>query len=280
VNRSIAGLLVGVVGAVLCGGIAAADPLEDCMRVTRTGNGPAGVRCLEPLAQAGDPQAELRLGEQYGVVNESTYDPAKSAIWLRKAAEQGQIDAQVMLAYAYREGEGVPKDMVEAMRWYRTAADRGDQRAQSDMGLMYFKGWGTPRDVGQAISWWRKTADRGGPLASFAEGSIASIYLKGDGVPQDYAAAAHWFRKAAEHGDPSAYLSLAQIDEKGLAGPADPVEAYVGYSIALAWLHGSNGAGQVVDLIAKHRDDVAAKLTAEQIATANRLIRERRASIH
>lgn len=273
VNGLIARVLVAVMGAALCSA-AAANPYQDCAGPLRQLDGAAAIRCLQPLAEAGDPQAEKLLGVVYGTVNDPIYDPEKSAIWVRRAAEHGDLEAQGWVGGLYEDGKGVPKDLAEAVRWYRIAADRGDQRAQFELGRMYFKGIGTPRDVGQAISWERKAADQAGPLRMMAEVSIAGIYLVGDGVPQDYAEAARWFRRAGEHGNPSAYLSLAAMDEKGLGGPPDPFEAYVGYSIGLAWLQNLHYPAQVTDRIVRHRDDVAAKLTAAQKAKADRFVRE------
>lgn len=41
----------------------------------------------------------------------------ESVIWYRKAAEQGNLPAQVMLANAYLEGTGIGRDLVEAYAW-------------------------------------------------------------------------------------------------------------------------------------------------------------------
>ncbi len=278
INGPIAGLLAGVMSAAL--NSAAAGRPQDCSDLTPPGDSTAAIRCVQPLAQAGDAKAELLLGERYNIVNEATYDAEKSASWLTKAAEHGEIAAQVMVGDLYREGNGVPKDLTEAMRWYRAAADRGDQRAQFFMGMMYLKGWGTPKDMVQAINWERKAADQHGPLGTTAEASIAGIYLEGDGVPKDYAEAARWFRRAAEHGDPSAYFSLAQMDEKGLGGPPDLIEAYVGYSIALAWLQDQHVSDQVTGMVTEHRDIVAARLTDAQRTKATRLVREHTVGAH
>ena len=39
--------------------------------------------------------------------------------WYRKAAEQGDADAQNSLGYYYERGEGVAKDLGKAIEWYR-----------------------------------------------------------------------------------------------------------------------------------------------------------------
>ena len=66
---------------------------------------------------------------------------------LRKAAMQGDVDAQFDLGYMYANGEGVPEDDQEAVRWYRKAAKQGDASAQYNLGVMYGKGEGVPEDV-------------------------------------------------------------------------------------------------------------------------------------
>lgn len=51
--------------------------------------------------------------------------------WFRKAAEQGDVNGEVNLAWQYESGLGVPKDHTEAVTWYRKAADQGDIQAQA-----------------------------------------------------------------------------------------------------------------------------------------------------
>lgn len=274
----IAGLLAAATGVAFYG-VATAGTLADCNAASRVGDGAAAIRCLEPLAKAGDPKAESMLGVQYGVINEPTYDAQKSAFWTRKAAEDGDLSAQVMAGYMYRRGDGVPKDLSEALKWFRTAAERGDQHAEDELARMYFKGWGTPRDMGQAIVWERKAADQGGSGATMAELSLGEIYRRGLGVPEDDAEAVRWFRRAAEQGSPIAYLYLAEMDENGLGGPADPLGAYEGYSIALTWLQNQHSPENVTSPIAQRRDTVAAKLSSAQKADADRFVREHQGEV-
>ena len=50
--------------------------------------------------------------------------------WFRKAAEQGNADAQLCLGICYAEGDGVAKDMSEAVKWCRKAAEQGHEDAK------------------------------------------------------------------------------------------------------------------------------------------------------
>ena len=75
-----------------------------------------------PDAQAGDPKAQVYVGEIYerGLGTEPDY--ARAAEWYRKAAEQGEPRAQASLSVLYEKGLGVPKDSAMALEWKRRAA--------------------------------------------------------------------------------------------------------------------------------------------------------------
>ena len=93
---------------------------------------------------------------------------AKEAVkWSRKAAEQGDAEAQFNLGIMYHNGQGVPQDHAEAARWYRKAAEQGDADAQFNLGLMYHNGQGVPQDHAEAARWSRKAAEQGHAGAQF-----------------------------------------------------------------------------------------------------------------
>ena len=50
---------------------------------------------------------------------------------------------------------GLPKDDVQAVEWYRKAAVQGNAQAQAIVGSMYGKGeGGLPKDDAQAVEWY------------------------------------------------------------------------------------------------------------------------------
>jgi len=49
--------------------------------------------------------------------------------WFRKAAEQGNADAQYALGRAYHEGQGVDYNYTEAVKWLKKAAEQGQSDA-------------------------------------------------------------------------------------------------------------------------------------------------------
>ena|SRR3990170_4178951 len=64
----------------------------------------------------------------------------------RKAADQGDAEAQYSLGIAYAEGRGVPQDSAEALKWLREAADQGLGLAQCVLGHCYQEGWHSPKE--------------------------------------------------------------------------------------------------------------------------------------
>ena len=74
-------------------------------------------------------------------------DQEAAATWMRRAAEQEHVQAQVILAQMYSRGVGVISDLGEAAIWYRRAADQGDAEAQTSLGTMYVGGNGVIQDT-------------------------------------------------------------------------------------------------------------------------------------
>ena len=50
--------------------------------------------------------------------------------WFQKAAEQGNVDAQVSLGARHAFGEGTPKDFIRAHMWFVIAASQGRPRSR------------------------------------------------------------------------------------------------------------------------------------------------------
>jgi hypothetical protein len=70
----------------------------------------------------------------------------------------------------FAKGQGVPQDYAEALHWYRKAADQGNANAQSAIGYAYYHGLGVSRDNAEALRWYRKAADQGDEYAQRALG--------------------------------------------------------------------------------------------------------------
>lgn len=127
-------------------------------------------------AGAGNADAQIKAGDAYAAgsgaqrdARQLAADYKQAALWYRKAADQGNIAAEIKLADLYRDGRGVPRDMAQAVAWYRKAADQGDAGAQGTLGLLYSVGMGVAQDYIEAYYWL--------DLASAAKGPNQARYM-------------------------------------------------------------------------------------------------------
>ena len=85
---------------------------------------------------------------------------AALAIW-QPLAEAGDADAQNALGDIYLYGRGVPRDAAAAIGWYEQAAAQGHADAQNHLGVIYANGFGVEVDRVTAFMWWKLAAARG-----------------------------------------------------------------------------------------------------------------------
>ena len=90
----------------------------------------------------------------------------------RPLAEQGDPVAQIRIGGLYADGDGVPRDYLEASKWFRRAAELGSARAQFNLGSLYYSGQGVAQNFTEAIKWYRLAAENGSADAQFKLGAI------------------------------------------------------------------------------------------------------------
>ena len=129
---------------------------------------------------------------------------------LRVKAEAGDAEAQYKLGLRYYHGHGVPEDYAQAVSWYRKAAQQGYALAQYNLGVMYANGRGVPEDDAQAVSWYRKAAQQGD---ASAQANLGNMYYRGEGVRKSLVDAYMWVNLAAAQGNKLAQPKNA-IDAK------------------------------------------------------------------
>jgi len=186
------------------------------------------------------------------------------ALLFAGAVMAGPADDLKAAADAYGKG-----DYAAALRLLRPLADQGDPGAQFSVGLMYRNGKGVPQDLGEAVKWYRRAADQGNPLAQY---NLGVMYDAGRGVAQSDAEAIAWYRKAAEQGDARALYNIGVMYEKGQGVVADSPQAYMWYSLAAFRFHGMDA--ELEARVLQSRDRVAANMSAEQLAAAQKMTRE------
>jgi len=118
-----------------------------------------------------------------------------------------------------------------------------------------------------AAKFYRLLAEEG---SSYAQRALGIMYDMGQGLPQDFAEAMKWYRRAADQGDALAQNNVGLLHFTGSGVPQNYVEAYKWLTLALANATDEDGRY----LAASNREVVAAKMTAGQIAQAEKLATE------
>ncbi len=132
-----------------------------------------------------------------------------------EAAQQGDVDAQVALGHEYRQGD--MSDWDEGVKWYRKAAAQGNEEAQYYLGLMILRGTGTRQNPTEAVTWLLKAAEQGNVEAQVTLGQVyageyATEYNEaGTDVTPDPAESEKWYRKAADQGNSQAQEALDSL---------------------------------------------------------------------
>jgi hypothetical protein len=166
---------------------------------------------------------------------------------------------------AYQRG-----DYARALERALPLANAGDPRAESLLGLLYYRGRGTAQDFPEAVRWFRRAADDGDAAAEFY---LGVMFAEGQGVPQDLEQAVKWYRRAAARGDAQAQYNLGLAYAKGEGVATDLVAAHMWLNLAAAGFQSIDAVRRAAAVAS--RDAVAAKMTPEQLAEAQRLARER-----
>jgi TPR repeat protein len=114
------------------------------------------------------------------------------------------------------------------------------------------------------------------PLAnggsSDAQYRLGAMYGTGQGVPQDYAESRKWYQLAADQGNADAQNNLGIMYVKGEGVPQDYIEAHKWFNLAVSRYPASEAKKRNTSV--QNRDLVAAKMTPQQIAEAQKLARD------
>jgi TPR repeat protein len=163
--------------------------------------------------------------------------------------------------FALTPASAQTNDAASFARHLRALAEKGDADSQYKLGTAYDEGLGVSKDYAEAFKWFRLAAEQGQVNSQYR---VGDMYRSGNGVAKNDAEAVKWFRKAAEQGLANAQGTLGIMYAKGEVVPQDYVLAYM-------WLHLATGGNQGA---AQFRDAVGQRMTAAQVAEAQKLARE------
>lgn len=130
-------------------------------------NIPNIIRDMEKRAKGGDLHALAQLGVYYLLGHQVNRDVTHGFETIRKAAENGEIASQTLLATLYAAGMGTTENWEEAYDWLVVAAQNGDPKAVGQ--VTYF----LPQLSDPAIRMtWQEVRNH---LGQEDEGDVASV---------------------------------------------------------------------------------------------------------
>jgi TPR repeat protein len=147
---------------------------------------------IEPLAKAGNADAQHLLGLMYYMGRGVKQDYKQALQWHRKAALQGKADAQYVVGAMYYTGNAVIQDHKQAVVWFRKAAEQGHADSQQIMGLMYrYHMAGLPQDNVIAYMLWNLAAAKGS-AAAVEQRSAVVKHMTQEQIEEGQALSAAW----------------------------------------------------------------------------------------
>ena len=153
------------------------------------------VRSIRSVLYSGDTASKLAVLEELG-------DTPRFVNLLEDAAQAGDAEAQYRLGLELILGEKLPQDYSLALQWLRASAvNRADSFLT--IGVMYENGWGVEQDFSEALRLLSLVANQEG-ASNRAEAfcKIGWYHELGLSVPKDSRIASQYFQRAEEIGRP------------------------------------------------------------------------------
>ncbi|UCG38886.1 MAG: sel1 repeat family protein [bacterium] len=165
------------------------------------------LAALRRAAEEGDAEAQAALGTMLAAGEGIEQDFEEALTWLRRAAQQGEPTAMFNLGFMHERGVGTEPDADEAALWFWQAAEKGDTGSKMKLGTMLIKGQGFSPEK-PAVKAIKASAERG---HAYAQSFYGKLHLDGVGVEQSDANAEKWFRMAAAQGEESAVFNISEM---------------------------------------------------------------------
>ena len=127
----------------------------------------------QPLADAGDADAQYGVGRLYGNGFGVDMNDEKALEYLGLAAAQGHAEAQYKLGVMHQNGWGVPMSEEAAAKMFRMAAEQGHIESAMGLGQLCAAEWSPLFDRAEAYKWFSIATNLGNMNAAVEREDLA-----------------------------------------------------------------------------------------------------------
>jgi len=188
--------------------------------------------------------------------------------WLRIAANKNNNEAEKTLSAIYfnaaREEHGQDKYKI-AFQWNLLQAKKGNKRAQYIIASLYEDGLGIKKDLNKAFEWYLKSA-KNGHIKS--QRNIGSAYLVGTTVKKDENKSFIWFKRAAENGEEDSMFFIGRYYRDGIVTAKNLVKSYQWMKLSLFLAVQSGSDNDIVDKRKSEFNTLKSIMTSNDIKQA------------
>jgi len=167
------------------------------------------VTWLQRAESLGNHRASFVLGLLYAKGEGAHQDTGQAIKHYERAIQQGNLDAAYNLAMLkYHGNQGLPLDAKRVHQLLWSLANQGDMDAQNMLADIELKGLSVNLNIPNAIHWYQEAAKQGYAMAQF---NLGNMYRVGKGTPQNDQQAAYWYKQASQQGYAPAKNTLAYM---------------------------------------------------------------------
>ncbi|MBU1315433.1 MAG: sel1 repeat family protein [Alphaproteobacteria bacterium] len=189
----------------------------------QTARSSEAISSLEALAEQGNAEALMLLGDIFANGTLAQVDGAKAVDFYQRSIDAGAKFARYKLAEIYRLGDIIPEDESKAAELYQVSADEGLAPAKVRLGLAYIHGEGVDADVDRGVAMLQEAAEAGDQMAM---NTLGNLYSSAEGpVQADNPQALQYFERSADAGNAFAMLKLGSVYLSGTLDDSDPEKA-------------------------------------------------------
>ena len=159
-------------------------------------------------AESGDAQSQFKVAQCYFLGKGTDKNPEEAVRWLKKSADQGNLNALTILVGIFMKGDsGIDQNPKEAAKYLLKIAEQktSDPDTQKSidtfravLSQMYLDGAGVEKNNKEALMWAEASAKNGNPMGLAV---LGNIYINGNGVKKDPAKAYEIYKQSAQKED-------------------------------------------------------------------------------